>query len=188
VYKTLIFLTSFMSLSVSAAELPQQQALQVEAKAIVQQFASTLKPKLVEAIQTKGFVHAINVCSSEAPQIAKQLSADTGWDVTRVSLKPRNDNTATADEFERTVLESFEKRQQQGEPVKKLVFSILNDASFRFMKAQAVEAVCLNCHGENIQPAVMRALEKHYPNDVATGYQLGDIRGAFSLTKSLASD
>ncbi|MCB1124616.1 MAG: DUF3365 domain-containing protein, partial [Verrucomicrobiae bacterium] len=56
---------------------------------------------------------------------------------------------------------------------------------FRFMKAQAVEPLCLTCHGEKLAPDVTEALAKNYPGDAATGYQLGDIRGAFSLKKKL---
>jgi hypothetical protein len=43
-----------------------------------------------------------------------------------------------------------------------------------------VEAPCLSCHGprEAIVPAVVSSLEARYPDDRATGYAAGDLRGA----------
>jgi hypothetical protein len=41
------------------------------------------------------------------------------------------------------------------------------------------------CHGENITAEVQQALDQYYPDDTATGYHLGQIRGAISLSKSL---
>ena len=41
-------------------------------------------------------------------------------------------------------------------------------------------------HDENyMPPEVEEALKNHYPEDTATGYSLGQIRGAFSLSKKL---
>ncbi|HCF96715.1 MAG TPA: hypothetical protein DEW46_16805, partial [Verrucomicrobia bacterium] len=42
---------------------------------------------------------------------------------------------------------------------------------------------CVACHGpeEQIQPDVLAAIRAHYPNDRATGFQPGDLRGAISV-------
>jgi hypothetical protein len=53
------------------------------------------------------------------------------------------------------------------------------------MKAQGVEAVCMNCHAENVSAEVEAALKAAYPQDKARGYSLGQIRGAFSLARDL---
>ncbi|MBK8909014.1 MAG: DUF3365 domain-containing protein [Rhodospirillales bacterium] len=50
---------------------------------------------------------------------------------------------------------------------------------FRYMKAIPTAELCLACHGTEIDPAVSTTLKKHYPLDQATGFQAGDIRGAF---------
>jgi len=43
--------------------------------------------------------------------------------------------------------------------------------------------VCLQCHGEpaKLAPGVAEALKELYPDDQATGYSLGDLRGAISI-------
>ncbi len=66
-----------------------------------------------------------------------------------------------------------------------MTFSTNKDGQFRFAKAIKVAPVCLNCHGQTIAPEVKQALNEHYPNDLATGYRLGDLRGIFSITKTL---
>jgi hypothetical protein len=59
----------------------------------------------------------------------------------------------------------------------------------RFMKAIPVQAVCVACHGkpENIAEQVRVALSEHYPHDQAVDYQVGDLRGAFSIKQPLSS-
>lgn len=172
-------------LSAISEEQVQKAELELEAINIVKKFAGTLKPLLKGAIQSGGLNHAINICSNEAPKIAEQLSRQTGWTIKRVSLKPRNSKNAIADPFEQQVLEQFNQRQINGELPEGITYSEIIQNRFRFMKAQGVEDLCLNCHGINLSTDVAGALKKHYPDDTATGYSTGDIRGAFSLIKNL---
>jgi hypothetical protein len=176
--------TSLLTLSPLHAEQTDQHKLQVEAINIIKQFGGTLKPELKKAIQSSGPAHAIDVCSLKAPAIAEGLQAQTGWYVKRVSLKNRNEN-AVPDSWEKKVLEQFDARQAKGESPRNMAYSEIVDGKYRFMKAQAVGKLCLNCHGTNVTPEVEAALKEKYPNDHARGYSLGQIRGAFSLAKDL---
>jgi len=167
-----------------ASDVDQAQ-LKQQAIGIVKQFGGALKPELKQALQSGGPAHAISVCADKAPSIAQQLRAETGWYVTRVSLKARNSKTAIPDAWEKKVLEQFDRRQANGESADKMAFAEVVDGRFRFMKAQGVEAVCMNCHAAEINPEVEAALQEKYPDDRARGYTLGQIRGAFSLAKDL---
>jgi hypothetical protein len=93
------------------------------------------------------------------------------------------------DGWETGVLESFEERKAAGEPVDTMAFAEVVEVDgakqFRFMKAIPTGQVCLACHGTEITPEVKVALDEQYPGDQARGYSLGDIRGAFSLSKPL---
>ena len=174
------------SLSVATASFAADEtALKQEGIQIIKQFGGTLKPQLIKAMKEGGPVHAIEVCANKAPAIAKQLSQETGWNVKRVSLKARS-TSAKPDMWEEKVLKDFDAQQAAGKPAGKLMATSMKDGKFRLMKAQGVQGVCLTCHGTNIKPEVRAALLKHYPNDQATGYKLGQVRGAFSLTKVLA--
>lgn len=175
----------FNPFSVKTEEQSQNAELKQEAVSIVKKFSGTLKPLLKGAIQSGGLSHAINICSNEAPRIAKQISLETGWTIKRVSLKPRNTKSAIADPFEQKVLEQFNERQQKGEPPETIAYDETIGNQFRFLKAQGVEDICLNCHGKTLSADVENALKKNYPEDIATGYSKGEIRGAFSLIKNL---
>ena len=60
---------------------------------------------------------------------------------------------------------------------------------YRYAKAIRIKPVCLSCHGSDadIKPSVKTVLAKNYPNDVATGYKLGELRGAVSIKQKLAN-
>lgn len=163
----------------------EKTSLKAEAISIAKRFGGALKPRLKEALQNGGPVKAIDVCSKRAPEIARELSLETGWEVKRVSLKPRNSKTAKPDEWERVILQQFNERQARGESPEQMGHGEIKDGRFRFLKAQQVESVCLICHGKTITDPVRKALKLHFPNDKATGYSLGEIRGAFSLSREL---
>ncbi len=185
VYVLCAVLASLVPLHVAAESSGTADALNAEAMAIVKRFAGTLKPKLKSAIESGGPVNAVEICAVEAPQIAATLSSETGWTVKRVSLKPRNKDSAVADPWEATLLQGFEARLAAGDAPRQLVHSQVVDGRYRFIKAQVTEGLCLNCHGQSLHPAVAAAIKRHYPRDQATGYSLGQVRGAFSLSKKL---
>ena len=160
----------------------------VACRAVAAGFMSTLKAELAKAMREGGPVHAIKVCKNRAPEIAAQKSRATGWGVARTSLKVRNPANAP-DGWERRVLESFEARRARGEHVKTLehgeIVTENGKRFFRYMKAIQTRGICLRCHGTKIDSAVSTALREFYPQDKATGFNLGDIRGAFTVTQPL---
>ncbi|CAC9577695.1 hypothetical protein [uncultured Gammaproteobacteria bacterium] len=163
----------------------KKQKLSKEAIDLVKQFGNALKPALKKAIKTKGLEHAVEFCAVKAPEITKKINQQNKeWTIKRVSLKNRNPS-AKPDNWERKVLKMFDKRQSNGESAKKMAYSEMVNGEFRFMKAQGVQGVCLSCHSKNIAKNIKSAIDKHYPNDKAIGYSLGQIRGAFSLSKKL---
>jgi hypothetical protein len=158
--------------------------LEAYASTIAAEFVQRLKPRLQAAMQAGGPVNAIDVCSHQAPKIADALSAETGWMVKRVSLKARNASRALPDTWEKGVLQEFDRRQAAGENPASIKYSESTDSSYRYMQAQGAQGICLVCHGENISAEVQQALDQYYPDDTATGYSLGQVRGAISLSKS----
>ncbi|MDP1930236.1 MAG: DUF3365 domain-containing protein [Gammaproteobacteria bacterium] len=171
---------SFEPMPVSA---PPQ--LVAEAAAITQRFVGTLLPTLQLAIASGGPVHAIEVCAVQAPQIAQQFSEDTGWNVRRVSLKTRNSSAATPDAWEVMALNMFDERQRGGQAGADINVAEIVGREFRYMQAQPAAPLCLTCHGNDIAPDVRSVLEQRYPDDMATGYFNGQIRGAITLRKDI---
>ncbi len=153
--------------------------------------ATTLPPKLLAALQEEisksGPEGAISVCKDMAPKMAGEISRQTGWKIKRVSLKTRNDARAIPDAWEKAVLEDFDKRAAAGEPPAQLEKGEKIDNEYRYAKALPVQPLCLSCHGpaDPLSPAVKSALGQPYPNARATGYSVGQIRGAISVRKPL---
>ena len=160
-------------------------ALIDEASALTRRFVGTLLPTLQGAMAVGGPVGAIEVCAVEAPRIARILSEESGWEVKRVSLKARNSSSATPDGWETQVLSVFDLRQQAGEAPATLNVAEVVNGRFRYMQAQAAQPLCLSCHGSNISADVKAAIARKYPNDMATGYREGQIRGAISLSREM---
>ncbi len=151
------------------------------ARAISQKFGTELRAALEKALTDKGPAAAIGVCRDEAPRIAARLSAESGAAVARTSLRVRNPRNAPQP-WQRADLEAFEKRLASGSKPDELEhFEARPNGGARYMKAIITQPLCLACHGEAIAPDVARALEADYPRDKATGFKVGDLRGAFSI-------
>ena len=166
---------------------PDTAQLEEEAAALAHQFVARLKPQLQQAMKEGGPTRAIEVCASAAPRLADGLSADSGWRVKRVSLKARNASRATPDDWERGILQEFDRLQAAGEPAQSLHVGELVGDSYRYMQAQGTAGLCLTCHGQDLSQPVAETLRKYYPDDMATGYQAGQVRGAVSLSKQLGA-
>jgi hypothetical protein len=162
--------------------------LTTETRGAIKALAAELKGTLQSAVKTDGPVKAISVCYEKAPKLAQKVSTEKGMEVARTSLKVRNELNAP-DTWELSVLEQFEQRKAKGEPVKTIEYSettIHNgNKVFRYMKAIPADDVCLMCHGEKIADNLSAEINKLYPNDKATGFKKGDIRGAFTVVKVL---
>ena len=161
-------------------------ALVESAKGAVQALGGTLKGELEAAMQAGGPVEAMSICHTKAPEIAKAVSAEKGMEVSRVSLKNRNPVMGQANEWQTAVLNDFEAKKAAGDDVATIAYAEVVDNEFRFMKAIPTAAVCLKCHGTELSPAVTAKLTELYPQDKATGYKEGDLRGAFVVVKNLA--
>ena len=153
-----------------------------QSRALTAEFASQMQNALVSAMSEGGPATAITVCRDEAPLIASDLSRLSGARVERTSLLFRNPGNAP-EPWQSIVLRKFEADADEGEPVANLeYFERGGDNSVRFMKAIPTGGVCLACHGTGLSPDIDAVLSESYPHDLARGYELGDIRGAFSIT------
>ena len=188
--KKTVFASLLLAGSLALPALAQQTDPNVaEARQVIKQFFTQLKGELQKAMKSGGPVHAIEVCNRKAPEIAQKVSASTGWQVARTSLKNRSPANAPQP-WEKKVLEEFEARKAAGADVKTLDYHDVVEENgrkvFRYMKAIPTGRICLKCHGgDEVSPEVAAKLKELYPTDKARGFKLGDIRGAFVLKKPL---
>jgi SOUL heme-binding protein/Protein of unknown function (DUF3365) len=164
-----------------------------EAGARANRLQAELSAKLQAAIGAGGPVAAIAVCKLEAPAIAARLSGD-GWQVRRVGTRVRNPASGRPDAWEQAALEQFARRLRAGEPAEGLsVAAVVEDAGgatrLRWMRPIMTGALCVTCHGavESQSPGLRAALRREYPQDAAVGYAPGELRGAFSVSRTYAA-
>lgn len=169
----------------SAASASPAQALHGDAAAAVQRFGSQLKAELQQAMAAGGPLQAVEVCQQRAPALADAVSAQTGFQLARVSLRHRNPERGRPTDWQRSVLESFDQQLASGQPPGELMFSAMTAGEYRFMKAIPTAPLCLTCHGTALAPELEAKLARLYPKDRATGYQAGELRGAFVAVRPL---
>ena len=177
-----LLLIAVLTCTATDAATPWQD----EAAAQIPPFAEQLLGTVRQAIADGGPTAAVQACQALAPQIASEHSQHA-WQMGRTSLKVRNPDNAP-DAWERTVLERFASAAKAGTPIKELRHGEEVDGQYRYMQAIAVGEPCLVCHGTTIKVEVQEAIDQYYPQDQARGYQLGELRGAFTLTRPITQE
>jgi hypothetical protein len=153
---------------------------------LAKQLATELKAALGIALQgaPEG---AIDVCNERAPQIVRKIAQDSNVKIGRTALKVRNPSNAPT-EWQRAVLLDFQNRVAAGEAIASMEYSsivqINGRTEHRYMKAIGIEPLCVTCHGVQIAPSLQQAIRAKYPADAATGFNIGDLRGAVYVVRN----
>ena len=151
---------------------------------IIAEASGKLITALTEAIAKDGTASAIRVCFERAPAIAVEVGKSHGVTLRRASEKPRNPKN-TANEAEKILLATFAADIQKNETPKPQTKTHLDGTTTFFAPIVISNPLCLQCHGapdRDIAPLTLTAIRKPYPDDKATGYKVGDLRGLWSVT------
>ncbi|MCX7924518.1 MAG: DUF3365 domain-containing protein [Fimbriimonadales bacterium] len=170
-------------LAMSVGQGAQDDALLQRARAASDAVLTQLLARLNREYQQGGAERGVQVCSQVAQSLTQQIGREQGVQIRRVSLKNRNPRNAP-DAWERQVLQQWERDHNAGKPLQEVAEwrTERGQRVYRYMRPIMVAMpLCLECHGTQIKPEVRRLIRERYPSDKATGYQLGDLRGAFSV-------
>lgn len=184
----MLLFAAVLLLAAGPARAQDLEAYRAGAMAAIQQLRSEMMTLLQETMKAEGPAGATGVCRHLAPQISERIEAETGWTIRRTALRARNPANAPREE-EKGVLLSFLARNLAGQSPAQLETIRLierdGEPTVHYMRAIPTMEPCLACHGEKLTPEVAAAIAENYPDDQATGFKVGDIRGAFSLYKPL---
>lgn len=148
-----------------------------EIVAFAMQTKKALGQQLMQAIEREGAAGAVDFCHIEAIPITDSMSKHLGVSVRRVSDKPRNpDNAATAEE-QKILQRMHRQMERRGE-----AFAYSDKELGRHYIPITTNAMCLQCHGnpdEHINAQTFDVINARYPNDLAIGYDVDQIRGMF---------
>jgi hypothetical protein len=140
---------------------------------------TALSGRLIEAMTEGGPVAAISVCQREAPEIARRVGETHGVNIGRTGVRLRNPSNVPPGWAKALVEDKTEVP----------TFATLSNGDAAALLPIRLQAQCLMCHGptEQIDPAVKQQLAELYPNDAATGFQEGELRGWFWIRSAAES-
>lgn len=160
-----------------------RQALLTQGRKIAVTTQLRLKQELRKAIKQGGTENAVTFCSKRAMEITDSMSLAEKVIIKRLAKKYRNPlNDMTKNEsniFKGYIISNLGKQwapaiitwNDKGQPV--------------YYNPMIVETLCLKCHGtpgKEIKPEVAKEIAELYPDDKATNFRVGDLRGMWSIT------
>ncbi len=184
-----VFLISMLFLllqSCTKSQVTDQQVQEylLQSKQIAQQFSSELKTELQNAIAESGPAEAIGVCKEVSVQVEERYTEEYPeiTQLRRISHKVRNEEKHIPTQTELEQLQNMQSLIQQ-ERKPNPIYIAEQDYLTVLLPIVVDDPTCLLCHGNenNIPAPVKEALNEHYPNDQATGFEMGDLRGALSI-------
>jgi len=149
----------------------QQQAMLAAKEALFQKLAG----RLMQAMGEQGPAAAIAVCQKEASKIATEVGDEAGLRIGRTGVRLRNQDNQPPS-WAKTLTD---KR------VDTPTFAKLSNGDAAALLPIKLQGQCLMCHGpkEQIAPIISDQLANLYPDDQATGFQEGELRGWFWIQK-----
>ncbi|MDX2412548.1 MAG: DUF3365 domain-containing protein [Woeseiaceae bacterium] len=156
---------------VSCTPLSQEKDVAHGAELLVP-LKKELKQALMAGMQN-GPLSAISVCKDQAPAIAASLSVD-GVEIGRTSHRLRNPANSAPDWVD-PILKNYLGEESDRAPT---VVSLENNRQ-GYIEPIVVAPLCLACHGKTLAPDVAAHINEAYPEDEATGFDEGDLRGVY---------
>lgn len=168
--------------AVATTETGQARDYLADGQQIAGATFTTLSSQLKAAMGEGGVQQAVAYCQLAAHPITDSLSEVYQANIRRITDRPRNpQNTASAAEVE--LMEAYKKQLAQEEKIAPQVVTV--DGQTRFYAPIVLMDLCQKCHGtvgETIQAEDYAFIQERYPQDQATGYKSGDLRGLWQIT------
>ena len=163
---------------------PPANPLELGAEALAP-FKSALREALMAGMQGGGPALALEICQAQAPAITESSQGDVvagpgEMAVGRATIQPRNpSNDATP-----WMIDIIEHYESVPRAAAAPVAVPVDDLNWAYAEPIFVEEPCLACHGEP-SSEIQAMLNERYPEDQATGYEVGDLRGIFWASGTL---
>ncbi len=151
----------------------------IKGKEIGQAVLTKLGGSLMQQMKSGGVKKALPFCNVAAIPLTKELSRTHNVTIKRTSHKLRNQNNKPNLE-EESILKQYLASISKGEKIKPIVKKGQN-GKVHFYAPMKLNNKCLACHG-NVSKQTDSIIKSLYPNDKATGFKDGDLRGILSVT------
>ncbi len=153
-----------------------------QGKEIVKATFTALSSQLKSAMKQGGVPYAVTFCNVTAMPITDSLAARYDVDIKRVSMRNRNTDNAP-DALEESMISSLQKMMVASyEGINMVVLD--QDENPVYVQPIVLGDQCLQCHGKigtDITADNYEIIQSLYPDDKATGYRSGDLRGIWRI-------
>lgn len=149
---------------------------------VMEETKKTLGGELKAAMERGGVAEAVDYCNVHALTLTDSIGKRYTATVKRVTDKPRNPANA-ANDAELAQMAKWRNLIATGD--QRVVTAEESAEARNFYMPIKIDALCLNCHGipgETLTAEHQVLIETKYPNDMATGYQLGELRGLWHIS------
>ena len=143
--------------------------------------------KVAGAMGSGGPQHAVDFCNVHALSIKDSLSALYHCEIRRIAHRYRNPMDKPLTDSEKEAVHLFQEAAITGDTLHARVY-LFDDRAEYYHPILINNPACLLCHGipgEQISDRTMEMIHSHYPGDLATGFKMGDFRGAWKITFKL---
>ena len=146
------------------------------ARAAFTELSEELQQRLQAAMQQGGPARAVQVCRKEAPAIAARVSKKHGFAVGRSSHRLRNPKN-----LQLGAIADYLSRYAESPAEKVPVEAVPEGKGWLVMAPIPTRPLCLTCHGDptTFSADLRQELARGYPKGRATGFPVGQLRGAF---------
>ncbi len=171
-----IVLTSSLLMATPSAEDQTVEKGASLSAALLQKLGGELKNQM----QTSGPLGALRFCSQNALSLTDQIAKESKTSIRRVSTLYRNPfNQPTPQEA--ALLNEWSALIKAGQPLPPHKLLSSTDKTVTYYKPILINnEACLKCHG-NVEGELAKAIKESYPEDKATGYKMGDLRGMIAI-------
>lgn len=130
-----------------------------------------LMGELMTAVEEGDFSRGVAFCKEAAPRVQEQVATDHRVELGRTSFKIRNPANRPRD---------WAKPFVDGWVAEDVVLA-KGSGELAYLSPIMLAEFCTECHGtaDRISDDVKKILAEEYPEDEATGFQAGDLRGWF---------
>lgn len=152
-------------------------------KEISKTTAGVLQTHLKAALKKGDFPYALRFCNSKAMELTDSVSEAESVIIRRLAKKYRNPDNET-DSTESEIFKAYIIEWLNGKTLKPQI--IPDDEGHPvYYDPIRVGTLCLNCHGnpdKKIPPDLLKTINELYPEDKATGFKKGWLRGMWAIT------
>lgn len=182
--QSIVLLLSVSTLLAACGNPKDKQPLTQEEKislmllgdSISTEMQNVLLQNVAAAMQKGGTDYAVEFCNLQAMPLTDSIANNLKASVQRLSDRNRNPDNAL-----KTQADSLAWEKIKSEKVS-FIEQDKNGTVYYYKPIMAAMPTCIKCHGgKDISESTQEIIAQKYPNDKATDYSLGDLRGMWKI-------